>query len=87
MWGLKDYVMWCMGEDAEETEKFGLWAFGEHYRKMYPLELMKEWNLRHGDYYKCSPRNSIADDVGEMVAIYKLCKDTREQAMKSGVYC
>lgn len=77
LWSVRDYALRYF--DEVEVEDFGLWAFGEHYKKLYPLEAMREWNLRHGDWYKCNRKNEIADDVEEMVAIYRLCMSTNRK--------
>ena len=65
--------MKCIGDKAEE---FALWAFGEGFEELYPLELMNAWNTRYSDKLLLKGDNNMRTDINQMIEIWK--KETNQ---------
>ncbi len=56
----------------EEAEEFGLWAFGNDFKHICTLELMKRWNSLHGSKYLLSGDILISASIPYMIELWKI---------------
>lgn len=66
-------------KDEQETEEFGIWAFGDTRSLCDALEFMNAWNQRHGDKLMLHSDGCIYSDS---VAILELWRETCEKNFK-----
>jgi hypothetical protein len=62
------------GIDEGQMDEFALWAFGENYEKMTPMDCLKAWNSRHSDKLKLTLESKISKDAPKMVELWKKSK-------------
>lgn len=65
-----DNLSYC-GLPKEEHDKFGLWAFGDNYKKLEFKEMYIEWNKLHGNELKLDKHDLIRESTKKMIEIYK----------------
>jgi len=67
---MKDIVERSM-RGGEDSDDFGLWAFGEDFRNISGCEMMESWNREHGDKLKLISVSDPFYDVEKMVDIWR----------------
>jgi hypothetical protein len=65
--------------DPEDLESFGSWAFGEELRTLEgSVNFMHKWNEIHGKELMLSSSGSVAEDVPEMISLWRVSRGLDE---------
>lgn len=66
---VREFVASKIGE--KDADRFALWAFGEDFGSLNPLQLMKRWNRRHKNLLLLKGSNDAKTDLLKMIEIWK----------------
>lgn len=77
----KDFVIRDLLEKnlpKDFIDEFGEWAFGDKYQNLTHIQnYISEWNNLHGKSYQIRPHNTIAEDLFEMIDLWKRFKNEK----------
>ena len=66
---VREYLIEKIGE--KDAEAFCLWAFGEEFEDLDPLQLMKRWNRKHKNLMLLKGDSSAKADLLKMIEVWK----------------
>jgi hypothetical protein len=55
----------------ETVEEFAKWAFGPDFKDMTSLDLLRSWNVLHGEKYLLQSDSNRALDIAKMITIWE----------------